>query len=147
MPAALRVHNLWKSYAAGVRGCSARVWVLRGCALEIGCGERVAIVGRPGAGKTTLLRCLAGEWRVDAGRIERCAAELQFVDTGGDPSQRGPAWGTGAVLVAACDVASIRAWVDRVLLLHDGRLQPLARAVVRRVAEHSPSGRSRRESC
>ena len=41
MPLALRIENLWKSYAAGVRGCSARVWVLRGCTLHVELGERV----------------------------------------------------------------------------------------------------------
>ena len=51
MPLALRVENLWKSYAAGVRGCSVRVWALRGCTLHLEFGERVAVVGARGAGK------------------------------------------------------------------------------------------------
>ena len=33
MSLALRAHSLWKSYAVGVAGCSARIWVLRGATL------------------------------------------------------------------------------------------------------------------
>jgi ABC-2 type transport system ATP-binding protein len=39
--------------------------VLEGIALEIGAGERVALVGPNGAGKTTLIRCLLGEYRCE----------------------------------------------------------------------------------
>jgi len=70
VPLALRVHSLWKSYAAGVAGCSARVWVLRAASLDVHEGECVAILGARGAGTTTLLHCLAGLRRVDAGTIE-----------------------------------------------------------------------------
>src|SRR4051812_28321707 len=70
MSQSLRVDNLWKCYSAGVNGCSARVWALRGCTLRIRAGDRIAIAGRSGAGKTTLLQCIAGLRAADAGRIE-----------------------------------------------------------------------------
>src|SRR4051812_26759943 len=70
VPLALRAHSLWKSYAVGVAGCSARIWVLRGATLELYDGERIAILGARGAGTTTLLHCLAGFRRLDAGTIE-----------------------------------------------------------------------------
>ena len=156
MPTVLRVENLWKSYAAGVHGCSARVWALRGCSLEIARGERVAIVGARGAGKSTLFRCIAGEHRMDAGRIEvavpiRCcfsaAPELAVERTRAartallllddhDYSQL-IARATGTLVVASRDAASVQSLVDRVLLLRDGRLSPLTRIAVRRVAERA----------
>ncbi len=95
MTSVLRLHRVWKSYVAGVDGCSARVWALRGCSLDIARGERIGVVGRRGAGKTTLLRCLAGHLAPDAGRIEatvsaRCylssLTDLQRLPSGAPPS-------------------------------------------------------------
>src|SRR5512147_2197005 len=49
----IRTENLQKAYGDG-----RRLEVLRGLDLEIGAGERVAIVGESGAGKSTLLHLL-----------------------------------------------------------------------------------------
>ncbi len=50
----IRLHGLKKRFR--------REDVLRGIDLEIGRGDRVALVGSNGAGKTTLIRCLLGEY-------------------------------------------------------------------------------------
>ena len=167
MPYAIRVHDLWKSYTAGVAGCSSRVWALRGCALEVGAGERVAIVGRRGAGKTTLLHCLAGNRRADAGSIDvklahRCYVEslaqladlsqaeclpgpaLLLVDHDGFRQPfpiRGSSHPGDVIILAARDVACVQGIVDRVLLLSDGRLTPFTRTIVRQVAERCVAAR------
>ena len=130
MALALRFDNLWKSYAAGVEGCSARVWALRGCALELEVGERVGIVGAPGSGKTTLLQCIAGSRRPDAGRI-LVLHPIVFRD----PHMGAPTSDARTSLVTSRDLAAIRDDVDRVMILRDGRLSPLNRHYVRRVAE------------
>lgn len=163
MPLVLRARALWKSYAAGVSGCSARVWVLRGASLEVEQGECVAVLGARGAGTTTLLHCLAGLRRPDAGSIEHMLAPrlvggasgegeplerliLRDWDGEGDASEPAAThWSRqahgrtrGAVILAARDLSRVRELVDRVLLLRDGRLTPLDRkAGVRRVAENS----------
>ena len=163
MPTALSVQNLWKSYSAGVRGCSVRVWALRGCSLDVEYGERVAIVGPRGAGKTTLLHCLAGARRADAGHVRSTLPQRRYftattlrnplavmalpsgvlvlVDSDDDGSLPTPAFislpTSGALVIASRDVARVRNVVDRIVLIRDGRLAPMDRIPVRRVAERN----------
>ena len=162
MPFAIRARALWKSYAAGVAGCSARVWVLRGASLDVERGECVAVLGSRGAGTTTLLHCLAGLRRADAGTIElglspllveadavnaqhaSSADRLVLYDDALDHRRARAAPGfvherTGdasATIIATHELARVRGIADRILLLHHGRLCPLDRTIgARRVAE------------
>ena len=50
--------------------------VLDGIDLDIGLGERVALIGSNGAGKTTLIRCLLGEY-AHGGSVTIEAAHLR----------------------------------------------------------------------
>ncbi len=61
--------GVWKSYDAGVRGCSATVTVLRDVHLDVAPGEMVGIAAAPVSGKTTLLMCAAGLLRPDRGYV------------------------------------------------------------------------------
>jgi len=164
VPLALRAHSLWKSYAAGVAGCSARIWVLRAASLEVHEGECVAILGARGAGTTTLLHCLAGLRRVDAGTIEQrqrprllatsCASNIRqaathagdivLVDETTSPGANVPILRSVCepterditTIIAVHELSSVRHLVDRALLLRDGHLTPLPlRSGSRRVAE------------
>ena len=58
---ALRVTDVWKSYAATA--------VLRGVSLSVGDSSLTAILGASGAGKSTLLRVVAGFEAADAGTV------------------------------------------------------------------------------
>jgi ABC-type multidrug transport system ATPase subunit len=164
---ALRARTLWKSYAAGVEGCSARAWVLRGASLDVDQGECVAILGARGAGTTTLLYCLAGLLRPDAGSIETtldpllveaqrmhevrdCAGRLLLVDDGlrSFHAAERPRFlreritRDSASVIATHELSRARDVADRFLLLHHGRLLPLDRLTgSRRVAEPTSADR------
>ncbi|MBC8076038.1 MAG: ABC transporter ATP-binding protein [Chloroflexales bacterium] len=58
----VRVDNVTFRYPNGVEA-------LRGVSLQLGAGERVAILGRNGAGKSTLVRHFNGLLRPNAGRV------------------------------------------------------------------------------
>lgn len=152
MPLALEVHDLWKTYLIGIRGCSARVTVLCGVDLQIAPGECVGILGRPGSGKTTLLHCIAGLRRPDAGLVrvhDGGPDSIVLLDDGrvvGTPCRRPPA----ATLIVGRELHLLREHADRVLLLRAGRLVPLeppasAAPAARRVAEPPAPRRQGRE--
>jgi len=156
MPPALRIESLWKCYAAGIRGCSARAWILRGLSLTVHAGERVAIVGAAGSGKTTLADCICGLRAPMAGLVE-VAGTLEIVDLqkmrwsgcqkagpweGRDPTIRRSGPLTSSILFARRPDL-LESWADRVLVLRDGRLREMGVRPVLRVAERSmttPSG-------
>lgn len=141
----LEVRDLWKSYAVGVRGCSAQVSVLRGVSFRVARGERVGIVGARGAGKTTLLHCIAGLRRADRGEIRIAGPAMDvllLLDEGlmdfGPPRTAPP----DVTLHFARELAGLRGRVERVLHLRDGRVAPLdspfeTSVLARRVAESS----------
>ena len=55
--------------ARGVGRCFGSRWVVRGLDLNLGAGERVALLGPSGCGKTTFLNLLGGLDRPDEGEI------------------------------------------------------------------------------
>lgn len=144
--------DVYKSYRAGIPGCSARARVLRGVSLELHCGEVLAIVGAPLSGRTTLLRCAAGLLRPDRGTVHHAAGGASVVRADWLPLARphdtytvasvllieNPFWRCPgrtvrsaadqgiAVLAATSDARAAHAWADRVLLLEQGVLRPLA---------------------
>jgi predicted ABC-type transport system involved in lysophospholipase L1 biosynthesis ATPase subunit len=124
---ALEVVDLWKSYVVGVRGCSARVSVLRGVSFHVDQGERLGIVGAPGAGKTTLLQCIQGLRRPDAGVVHRQGASTPFAFVDEATPALAPdqlAW-EGSTLIVVRERALLEGRVDRVLILRDGRVAPM----------------------
>ncbi len=66
----LVLRGVWKSFAAGVPGCSASARVLAGVSLMVREGEVVGLAGGAGAGKSTLLYCAAGILRPEYGLVE-----------------------------------------------------------------------------
>ncbi len=66
---ALAMRGVFKSFRAGVRGCSASVLALDGADLVVRAGECVGVLGSPGSGKSTLMLCAAGLVRPDAGVV------------------------------------------------------------------------------
>lgn len=69
---ALRMERVERSFQAGRR----HVRVLDGLELEVGRGERVAIMGASGSGKSTLLNLAAGMDRPDHGQVELMGQSL-----------------------------------------------------------------------
>jgi predicted ABC-type transport system involved in lysophospholipase L1 biosynthesis ATPase subunit len=142
----LEVLELWKTFSVGVRGCSARISVLRGVTFHVAEGERVGIVGPRGVGKTTLLHCLVGLRRPDAGLVKPCPlapGTILMLDDGMPAPDSSGREHAGALLLFARHEASLLGRVERVLALRDGRITAMDPPVdspllVRRVAEPSP---------
>ena len=59
---------------------AARVHILRGISLHIGCGEAIGLVGPSGSGKSTLLMTIAGLERPDSGMIKIDGQRLDRLD-------------------------------------------------------------------
>lgn len=75
MSGLFQIENLYKSFVEGGKD----IHVLRGLDLELGEGERLAIVGKSGVGKSTLLHILGALDHPSSGRVvfrERDLSEL-----------------------------------------------------------------------
>jgi ATP-binding cassette subfamily B protein len=70
----IRFEDVWFTYPGSDRPA------LAGVSLEIGTGEKVALVGENGAGKTTLVKLLLGLYAPDAGRITVDGCDVQKID-------------------------------------------------------------------
>jgi energy-coupling factor transport system ATP-binding protein len=75
--AALEARGVWHEIADGPA-------ILRGIDLNVGPGERIALMGRNGAGKSTLLRHLKGLAEPTRGRIERAGEVALLLQNPGD---------------------------------------------------------------
>ena len=79
-PPALAARDLWVELGQGQE----RTEALRGVDLELGPGERVALMGSNGAGKSTLLRAAAGLLDPQRGRVEAPAGVALLPQRPGD---------------------------------------------------------------
>jgi putative ABC transport system ATP-binding protein len=59
---------------------AARVHILKGISLNIGCGEAVGLIGPSGSGKSTLLMTIAGLERPDKGTVKIDGQNLDRLD-------------------------------------------------------------------
>lgn len=71
--------NVTLSFGAG----EARVDVLRGVSLQVGAGQRVAILGPSGSGKSSLMAVLAGLEQANAGKVMVAGADFSALDEDG----------------------------------------------------------------
>ncbi len=67
----LDASGLWKSYRRGWGPRRRTLDVLKGCALSLGAGEIVGLVGENGSGKSTLMKVLVGDLVPDGGTVRR----------------------------------------------------------------------------
>jgi predicted ABC-type transport system involved in lysophospholipase L1 biosynthesis ATPase subunit len=76
---AVRTIGLTRTYGPA----SAPIHALRGVSLEIGRGERVALLGKSGSGKSTLLNLLGGLDRPSSGGVEVAGRDLARLSSSG----------------------------------------------------------------
>jgi len=74
---ALHLDGIWHEFRGGRAA-------LRGAALSLAAGERVALMGRNGAGKSTLLRCAAGLTKPTRGRVRAAGRVALLLQNPGD---------------------------------------------------------------
>jgi predicted ABC-type transport system involved in lysophospholipase L1 biosynthesis ATPase subunit len=75
---AIRARDLTRRYGSE----AAPVYALRGVTIDVGCGERVALLGKSGSGKSTLLNLLGGLDRPTAGGLTVAGRDLSRLTAG-----------------------------------------------------------------